>query len=58
MRVEIVKPVAYGGAVVRGGTLEVSDEIAQHWIAAGAAKTVNPPAPAPVVAAKSGEKRF
>ena len=61
MRVEIINPVVYGGAVARSGALDVPESIARHWIATGAAKNAepnNPPAPAPVAAAERGQNRF
>lgn len=61
MRVEILKPVAFRGEVQRSGTFDVPEKTAEHWIATGAAKSVepnNPPAPAPVAAAERGQKRF
>lgn len=58
MRVEIVKPVVYGGVLTRSGTLDVPESVARHWVSVGAAKEPgNPPAPAPAAAAERG-KRF
>lgn len=38
MRVEILKPVPYSGAVVRSGVLDVSPAVGAHWIATGAGR--------------------
>ena len=58
MRVEIVKPVLYNAVIKRAGIVEVSEATGAHWVATGAAKAVNPPAPEPAPAAERGQKRF
>lgn len=43
MRVEILKPVPYSGAVVRSGVLDVSPAVGAHWIATGAGREAAEP---------------